>query len=138
MNCNYLFIYGTLMRKLRGNLFFDFEKHNEYMGEASYRGKMFEIRGYPGVVPGKGTERVYGEVYKILNHAFMVHHLDTYEGCVRSNVASNEYVRKMVYVTRQSGLRTRCWMYLYNQPIHHYTCIAGGNYTRFVQSKKGH
>jgi len=130
----FIFIYGTLMRHLRGNLFFDFEKHLRFISDAYYRGMLFEIRNYPGVIPSADkNDKVHGELYEILNFDYVENILDEYEGCGKSFAGQEEYHRKLVYVNLDHHKRKRCWIYLYNRPVHHYTRIPDGDYRRFRQ-----
>lgn len=136
MNCNYLFIYGTLMKELRSNLFFDFENYLSFIGKAYYYGKLFEIRDYPGVIPSSNKkDKVYGEVYEIIDMNFVENHLDEYEGYGLKFAGQEEYIRTMVYVHMKNYSRKRCWIYLYNRPIHHYQRIIDGKYDDFKRNR---
>jgi gamma-glutamylcyclotransferase (GGCT)/AIG2-like uncharacterized protein YtfP len=134
MNCSYLFIYGTLLRSLRGNFFFDFEKHNTFKGNAWCHAKMFEIRDYPAIIKSdEETDKVFGEVYYINNHDYLYTKLDDYEGFTSADSEQDEYLRELMYVTMLDGQRRRCWVYTYKKPIHHYEPIPSGDYEKYIK-----
>ena len=45
-----LFVYGTLMRGSRHPMARELEAHATYLDDASYRGRLYRISTYPGIV----------------------------------------------------------------------------------------
>lgn len=134
MNCNYLFIYGTLLRELRGNLFYSFEEYNQYLGKAWVYGKLYEIRNYPGFIKSHNkAEKVFGEVYHILDKNYLLDKIDEYEVFNPQHGDDQEYLRKQIYVMMEDNTRKRCWIYIYNKAIYHYEYIPSGDYVAYVR-----
>lgn len=103
----HLLLYGTLMRGEPGYARFALHRCLEYVGDVRVEGRLYDLGGYPGLVPGKGT--VIGEVHRVLD-ADILSWLDEYEGCDPDDVAGSEYARRVV---RLPGYGVDAWIYLY-------------------------
>ena len=111
-----LFAYGTLMR--------GYERHRFLAGAplittGSMRGRLLNLRGYPGLVAGGG--RVSGEVYR-LDDPQLLPVLDREEGY--------NFVRRRSIVTLAGGRRARAWVYRYRGPRERAEEIPDGDYRR--------
>lgn len=126
-NSDYIFVYGTLRKCFRGEIQTYFQKNTEFIDYALFQGKLYEISGYPGVVPSPFPEDlVIGEVYKIqanLENFFEI--LDEYEG--------EEYNRTQVDVILKKNSFLRVWIYLYKNSILEFKFIPNGDYLTFKQ-----
>lgn len=135
MKCNFLFIYGTLLRALRGDMFFDLEQHLRYVSPATYQGKMYEINTYPGVVPSfDNRDEVKGEVYEVQDLVYLKEVLDVYEGCGNQYMGNEEYIRRVVTVKLNDNSSLNTWIYLYNRPVFNYTPITDGDYVHYINN----
>lgn len=78
---NYLFVYGTLKRAFSNEYARFLGSNAAYIGEASVRGRLYLLEGYPGLVLAEGGYDVYGEVFEVTrNHLEVFEMLDHYEG----------------------------------------------------------
>lgn len=135
MKSKFLFIYGTLLRALRGDMFFDFEKHLRYVSPAIYQGKMYEINTYPGVVPSfDNRDVVKGEVYEVYDLVYLTEVLDAYEGYGKQFKGNEEYIRRIVTVKLDDSRLLSCWIYLYNRLVSSRAPIHDGDYIRFMNN----
>ena len=95
-----VFAYGTLMR--------GYERHRllepscTFLGSGRVRGRLVKLRGYPGLVEGRGS--VLGEVYR-LDDPELLPVLDREEGY--------NFERRRITVTLTRGRRARAWVYRY-------------------------
>ena len=90
-----------------------------FLGEASVRGTLLDLRGYPGLVDGDG--RVRGELYR-LHDAALLPTLDREEGY--------NFERRRAAVTLDDGRRSRAWVYRYRGAQHRAVPIPHGDYRR--------
>ena len=72
------------------------------IGEASVRGALLDLRGYPGLVDGQGSVR--GELYR-LHDRELLPVLDRQEGY--------NFERLRAGVVMADGRRSRAWVYRY-------------------------
>ncbi len=90
-----------------------------FLGEASVRGDLLDLRGYPGLVDGQG--RVCGELYR-LHDRELLHVLDREEGY--------NFERRRAGVSLADGCRSRAWVYRYRGARDRAVLIAHGDYRR--------
>lgn len=129
MKCDLLFVYGTLRRRLASPMFRVLARHASFAGTGTFRGKLFEIRGYPGVVPStRRGDEVVGELYRLNNQAAVFAVLDDYEMCSDKFPEPREYRRDVVAIAAEGGIRVRAWTYIYNLPTGRLRRIASGDY----------
>lgn len=127
----YLFVYGTLRQGYANAMAAMLAKHAEFVCPAHYKGQMYLVGHYPGVVASAHAEdKVYGELYRLLSPAFLWPHLDAYEACAEGDMAPTEYRRVQVSVTSAQG---QCfdgvWIYLYQWSLANKPRIVGGEFT---------
>jgi gamma-glutamylcyclotransferase (GGCT)/AIG2-like uncharacterized protein YtfP len=89
------------------------------IGEASVRGRLLDLRGYPGLVDGEG--RVRGELYRV-HDAQLLHVLDRAEGY--------NFERRRAGVRLADGRPSRAWVYRYRGPSQRGVVIVHGDYRR--------
>jgi gamma-glutamylcyclotransferase (GGCT)/AIG2-like uncharacterized protein YtfP len=111
-----LFVYGTLRRASDHPIARLLAANAEWLGYAAFRGVLFDIGCYPGIVPSNDpTHRVRGEVYRLKDPATILPLLDRYEEFGEKFPEPNEFIR-----TRQAVLlgefTVEAWIYLYNHP----------------------
>jgi gamma-glutamylcyclotransferase (GGCT)/AIG2-like uncharacterized protein YtfP len=111
-----LFAYGTLMR---GYVRHHFLAGATLVSAGHVRGRLLDLRGYPGLIEGAG--RVRGEVYR-LQDPELLPVLDREEGY--------NFVRRRGVVTLAGGRRARAWLYRYRGPRERATPIPDGDYRR--------
>jgi gamma-glutamylcyclotransferase (GGCT)/AIG2-like uncharacterized protein YtfP len=125
--CSYLFVYGTLLNTenefgaylLMNSTFYSYTK---------FRGKLFDIGGYPGAIfQGDADGFVYGRVFLLNDPREVLKILDDYEGFGRNHPQPNEFIRQLIKV-KIEGAHLKCWVYLYNLPIGGLKVIESGKY----------
>jgi gamma-glutamylcyclotransferase (GGCT)/AIG2-like uncharacterized protein YtfP len=88
-----------------------------FLGEASVRGCLLDLRRYPGLVDGEG--RVRGELYR-LHDRELLPALDRAEGY--------NFERLRAGVVMADGRRSRAWVYRYRGSRDRAVLIAHGDY----------
>jgi len=128
-NNQYLFVYGTLLDE--SNPYAAFLKENSRLHQQGrLRGKLFNIGNYPGAIIDDTAETfVYGSIFLMNDPKSVLDELDEYEGFGDDFAQPNEFIRDLVEVeTKNTNLR--CWVYLYNLPVHTLPQISSGNYLK--------
>ena len=129
MKSEYLFVYGTL----RGESFLDMagllKQKAQWVGRATYQGRLYRIDRYPGVVPSKEPQdQVHGDLYQIEDTKSLFPQLDLYEECGPSFPQPAEYIRTIQTIRCQDGRILDAWIYLYNRPTEERQWIPSGDF----------
>ena len=109
----FLFVYGTLLSTVRGPVG-EAERralrwHGRRVGRATLGGRLHQMEGYPGLVPGRlAFPRVHGEVWRIVRPRQLWPVLDAYEGLLWD---PPDYARGATTVRRADGRRLATWVY---------------------------
>ena len=141
-----IFVYGTLRKKYsdlfvrnqisQHSIFRFLEENSSFVGEAIFQGKLFEVRGYPGVVKSANRQdKVTGDIFKIKPERFehVIGRLDYYEECGSQFPQPTEYSREQC-VIHFNNRPLSAWMYLYNLPTAHLQQIESGDYLNYLKT----
>ena len=124
-----LFVYGTLMRGFDHPMAQLLSRSADFIGGARCRGLLYLVKHYPGLVlSDDATAVVFGELYRLRQPQPLLREFDMYEACGEGFVEPTEYIRKMLPVTLDDGVRGEAWTYVYNWPIAHLPRIASGRF----------
>lgn len=103
--------------------------HADWLGEAVYRGLLFNLGAYPGAVASDDPEhRVHGEVYRPHKPGLLWPLLDRHEEFGRDFPEPNEFVRREQEV-RLGGRFITAWVYLYNHSTDGLEILRHGYFT---------
>ena len=123
-----LFVYGTLMRGFDHPMAKLLSRSAEFCGDARCRGRLYLVKHYPGLVLSDDADDVvFGELYRLCQPEALFAALDEYEGC-GPGVASPQYLRQLLPVTRDDGTVSEAWTYVYNRPVTRLPRIASGRF----------
>ena len=129
--CDHIFVYGTLRSDAKNEMYKLLAKHAKLVSKASFSGKLFKIDYYPGAVPSEGTaDKVFGEVYEIIEPESVLPLLDKYEECGPGFEAPTEYVRERRSVTLTDRRTLTSWIYIYNRPTEGLQQITSGDFLK--------
>jgi gamma-glutamylcyclotransferase (GGCT)/AIG2-like uncharacterized protein YtfP len=125
---HYLFVYGTLMRDFDHPMAKLLSRSAEFIGTARCQGRLHLVKHYPGLVlSDDGSDVVFGELVRLHRPDETLATLDEYEGC-GPGVASPQYLRQVLPVTRDDGTVSEAWTYVYNRPVAKLKRIATGRF----------
>ncbi len=129
----YLFVYGTLLSSIDTPMSVFLMGNSENVGKGSVLAKLYDLGNYPGIVLSNiKTDKVYGQVIKVLNPLPIFKELDNYEGVGTHFRSPNLYKRELIDVLLDSDTTIKCWVYIYNLPVEPSSFIASGNYLDYL------
>jgi gamma-glutamylcyclotransferase (GGCT)/AIG2-like uncharacterized protein YtfP len=129
MSPDYLFVYGTLRRDSDSEMYHLLARYGQFAGDATYRGKLYMVDYYPGLVHSDNPrDVVYGDVYKLSCPDIVLSHLDDYEECGPKFSEPTEYVRRKQYVKLKSGEVISAWVYILDRPTDRLQLIESGDF----------
>lgn len=132
MSADYIFVYGSLRSEFSSPARSVLKKHAEFVGEATFQGKLYKIVWYPGVIESDDPDEiVVGEVYRLKNKELVLTKLDRYEGCSPADPQPHQFTRKEKKVILQTGEDFLAWVYLFVSDISGKKQIHSGNYASF-------
>ncbi len=122
----YLFVYGTLKRDIRGSKNYFLKKYASFIGKGFVHGKLYRVSYYPGMVLSKDKkDRVYGEIYKLKNPFLIFKKLDNYEGCSRNFRKPYEY-RRVKTKAYMNDKEVDVWVYEFCRKVKKCDLIKSG------------
>lgn len=121
-----VFVYGTL-RRGGSNAF----RMNgaEFVGRGRIEGRLHVISWYPGLVPGRGSGWVSGDLFRV--EAAHLAALDAFEGISAGEVEGAEYRRVTVPVLLEGALfeeSVEAWVYEWTGPVDEERWIPSGDW----------
>jgi gamma-glutamylcyclotransferase (GGCT)/AIG2-like uncharacterized protein YtfP len=122
----YLFVYGTLMRRFNNPYARLLRQYARFLEEGSFVGRLYKLDGYPGAVAETDpSTRVYGEIFEVHRPDELFPELDAYED-ISDDPDTSLYIRRQIEVQAASGQPIHCWVYLYNQSVEGYKSYPSG------------
>lgn len=129
MQKDWLFVYGTLLQSTESMMHQLLTQHAQFVSKAHYRGRLYMVQDYPGVVPSDHpSDKVAGELYALCNPSMILPILDQYEECGPAFPEPTEYIRKRQPITLANGKTAKAWIYLYQWPTENLTRIPSGKF----------
>jgi gamma-glutamylcyclotransferase (GGCT)/AIG2-like uncharacterized protein YtfP len=117
---DFLFVYGTLMRASGHVAYRLLEPHTEYVGEGYFVGRLYRAGDYPvAVASSNPNDRVFGELYRIINTQTLFTALDEYEG--------DGFVRRKEPIFDNEAV-SEAWMYVFRGDVTPLARIASGRF----------
>jgi len=124
-----LFVYGTLMRGYAHPMARLLSANADFIGQASCRGLLYQVKHYPGLVLSDDVaDVVFGELYRLRAVNDLLREFDMYEACGEGFPEPTQYVRKMLSVSLPDGTVGDAWTYIYNWPVTDLARIASGRF----------
>jgi gamma-glutamylcyclotransferase (GGCT)/AIG2-like uncharacterized protein YtfP len=124
-----IFVYGLLRPGFEGaGLLGDAQP----LGAATTSGLLYDLGGYPGLVPGDGV--VHGEICAVDDTRLPA--LDAFEDYNPVDPVGSLYIRTTVMAWLvASGEAITVQVYRYNRPVPEHAWIADGDYARYAAGR---
>ena len=125
----FLFVYGTLRKPIASDMHPMLAGGCAYYAEGIMQGTLYEVSGYPGAIQSNcANDKVFGELYKMLDRDRVLARLDEYEECSGRFPKPHEYIREQVSIELCAGGSVVAWVYLYNYDVSKLQQIQSGDY----------
>ena len=126
----FIFVYGTLRKKIASKMHHILAGHCEYFSDGAMQGILYEVCSYPGAIESRdASDKVFGELYKMFDTQLVLARLDEYEECSDSFPMPHEYSRKQLSIQLIGGSDSVvAWVYLYNHDVSKLQQIISGDY----------
>jgi gamma-glutamylcyclotransferase (GGCT)/AIG2-like uncharacterized protein YtfP len=129
MTSDLLFVYGTLMRGYSHPMARLLSANADFLGEASCRGRLYQVKHYPGLVLSDDpSDIVFGELYRLRAVDDLLREFDMYEACGEGFPEPTQYVRRMLPVRLAEDGTRDAWTYIYNWPVAGLSWIESGRF----------
>lgn len=130
-----LFVYGTLLNDIHSMIANHLKTHSEMIGDATAKGKIYDLGSYPGLVYQPDNDSVvFGQVFKLDDPEDVLRTLDNYEGISNESPSNNEYLRDIIEVNIEGKVEA-CWAYVYIKSTEGLKEITSGNYISYINNK---
>ena len=128
MNCQLLFVYGTLRRGSARHAILR-RLGAEFIGEGSIRAELFDCGEWPGARKSAANHaQVAGEIYRLRNSARALKVLDKVEGFRPQVPEASLFTRETTEVVLLDGKQTPAWVYWLNRRFGPMRRIPSGDY----------
>lgn len=131
----YLFVYGTLLKKLNLPCYRMLQSVADYVGEASTTGVLWDLGSYPGLHVDNNAGRVLGELFR-LKSPIDWEELDAYEDFNQQDLSGSLYLRIETQVLLKHGETCNAWVYHYQGPMQFAKQINEGDYALYRNKRK--
>jgi gamma-glutamylcyclotransferase (GGCT)/AIG2-like uncharacterized protein YtfP len=126
---DFIFVYGTLRKQMASSMHHLIAGDCGYFSDGVLRGKLYEVCGYPGAIESNdASDKVSGELYKMLDRKRVLARLDDYEECSGWFPVPHEFTRKLISIELAGGASVVAWVYLYNLDVSKLRQITTGDY----------
>ena len=130
----HLFVYGTLRRDSRHDMYDLLARHASFVGDASFQGRLFLVEKFPGAIRSLDpSDSVRGEVYRLESPRAVLPRLDEYEDFDPGDPHGSLYRRELADVVLDDGRVVRAWLYLYNRPVDGLPRVSSGDYREMLR-----
>ena len=128
------FFYGTLMTGFDRRRRTGIDPKMRFIARGWVQAALFDLGIYPAAVPAP-ENRVWGEVFELLDPDDVLTALDEIEGYRPGDPDSSLYIRSLVPVHLPDGTSPPAWVYFYNAPLGKAPRIDSGDYLEYSEAQ---
>lgn len=132
-----IFVYGTLLSTAGHHLGGFLRDRARLIGRGSIQARLYVIEEvdadgvnhYPGALPSPFAEdRVYGELYELLDPGTLLPELDRFEACSPDWPEPHEFMLRRLDARLEDGASATVWTYLYTWDVSRARAIPSGRF----------
>lgn len=136
INADYLFVYGTLRRDSRHEMYRLLARNAAFVGDATFQGRLYLVDDFPGAVKSSSPEdSIHGEVYCLERSEQVLPRLDDYEEFDPQSPDTSLYRREKAIVLLDDTTPVDAWIYLYNRPTVGLRPILSGDFLQIASNR---
>ena len=133
-----LFVYGSLRSGFQHAAYQYISRYFHLIGEATVKGKLYDMGEYPVALPTTEEKFIIGELYAITNtdeFSYAIGQLDDYEGIYAEAGETALYKRELVNAYC-NGQQSTAWIYWFNGgSVEGLPEITSGDVLLYLQQK---
>lgn len=132
-----LFVYGSLRSGFHNPAYDYISKFFTLDGEATVKGKLYDMGSYPAAVPSESEHFIVGELYELKqaeDFSWAIAQLDEYEGVNPGDDELPQYKRAIVEV-QMNEEKSNAWIYWFVGSVEGQPIIASGDVKDFIKQK---
>ena len=132
-----LFVYGSLRSGFHNPAYDYISKFFTLDGEATVKGKLYDMGGYPAAIPCTDEYYILGELYELKqaeDFSWAIAQLDEYEGVNPGEDELPLYKRDIAEVQIKDE-KTNAWIYWFIGNVEGQPVISSGDVKDFIKQK---
>jgi gamma-glutamylcyclotransferase (GGCT)/AIG2-like uncharacterized protein YtfP len=133
----FVFVYGSLRKGFQSSAYEYISRYFNFFGEATVKGKLFDLGEYPAAIPVSENAFIKGELYIVKNEnefSWAIAQLDDYEGVLVEPGEQPLYRREMADTFINDAI-VPAWIYWYNSDVSGKPAIASGDILDYLKKK---
>ena len=132
-----LFVYGSLRSGFRHPAYEYLARYFHLLGNATVKGKLYDMGEYAAAVATDEERFIYGELYEInkaIEFDWAIAQLDDYEG-IDSEPGEQPLYKREVVTAYLNGGKIEAWIYWFNGETNGYPEVMSGDMMQYLQQK---
>jgi len=133
----FVFAYGSLRKGFNSSAYEYISRYFNFFGNATVRGKLFDLGEYPAAIPVQEDAFIKGELYFVKNEnefSWAIAQLDDYEGVLVEPHEQPMYRREIADIFINDAI-VPAWIYWYNGDVSGKPVIASGDILDYLKKK---
>ena len=133
----FVFAYGSLRKGFNSSAYEYISRYFNFYGNATVKGKLFDLGEYPAAIPVQEDAFIKGELYFVKNEnefSWAIAQLDDYEGVLVEPPEQPMYRREIADSFINDTI-VPAWIYWYNGDVSGKPVIVSGDILDYLKKK---
>jgi len=133
----FVFVYGSLRKGFQSSAYEYISRYFNFFGEATVKGRLFDLGEYPAGIPVQDEVFIKGELYIVKNEnefSWAIAQLDDYEG-VLAEPHEQPLYRREIADTFINDAIVPAWIYWYSGDVGGKPEISSGDILDYLKKK---
>ena len=133
----FVFAYGSLRKGFNSSAYEYISRYFNFFGNATVKGKLFDLGEYPAAIPVEEDAFIQGELYFVKNEnefSWAIAQLDDYEGVLVEPHEQPMYRREIADTFINDAI-VPAWIYWYNGDVSGKPVIRSGDILDYLKKK---
>jgi gamma-glutamylcyclotransferase (GGCT)/AIG2-like uncharacterized protein YtfP len=134
----FVFVYGSLRSGFHSPAYEYISRYFNLFGEATVRGKLYDLGEYPAAVPVNEDSFIKGELYVVRHEnefSWAIAQLDDYEGVFPEPGEQALYRREIADIYINDAI-VPAWIYWYNGDVTGRPVVSSGDILEYLKKNK--
>jgi gamma-glutamylcyclotransferase (GGCT)/AIG2-like uncharacterized protein YtfP len=133
----FVFAYGSLRKGFNSSAYEYISRYFNFYGNATVKGKLFDLGEYPAAIPVQEDAFIKGELYFVKNEnefSWAIAQIDDYEGVLVEPPEQPMYRREIADAFFNNTI-VPAWIYWYNGDVSGNPVIVSGDILDYLKKK---